>query len=60
MKIPTIEELKAKFTELGYQWMPFHIIGIRSKANEPNKFDDLICLVNGKSSQAQQIPVLIG
>ena len=47
MKTPTIEELKAKFTELGYQWMPFHIIGIRSKANEPNKFDDLICLIDG-------------
>ena len=47
MKAPTIEELKAQFTELGYKWPAFHIVGIRSKANEPNKFDDLIGLVNG-------------
>ena len=47
MRTPTIEELKAKFTELGYKWEPFHLIGIRSAANEPNKFDDLIGVVNG-------------
>ena len=41
MKAPTIEELKAQFTELGYKWPTIHIVGIRSKANEPNKFDDL-------------------
>lgn len=47
MKAPTIEELKAQFTELGYKWPTIHIVGIRSKANEPNKFDDLIGLVQG-------------
>jgi len=47
MKAPTIEELKAQFTELGYKWPTIHVVGIRSKANEPNKFDDLIGLVNG-------------
>jgi len=52
MKIPTIEELKAKFEELGYKWESFHIIGIRSKANVPNKFDDLICVVNGNEVKA--------
>lgn len=47
MKAPTIEELKAQFTELGYKWPTIHVVGIRSKANEPNKFDDLIGLVQG-------------
>ena len=47
MKAPTIEELKAQFTELGYKWPSIHVVGIRSKANEPNKFDDLIGLVQG-------------
>ena len=47
MRTPTIEELKAKFTELGYKWEPFHLIGIRSAANEPNKFDDLIGVIDG-------------
>ena len=47
MKALTIEELKAQFTELGYKWPTIHVVGIRSKANEPNKFDDLIGLVQG-------------
>jgi acid phosphatase class B len=47
MKAPTIEELKAQFTELGYKWPAFHIVGIRSKANLPNQFDDLIGMVQG-------------
>jgi hypothetical protein len=47
MRAPTIEELKAQFTELGYKWPSIHIVGIRSKANLPNQFDDLIGLVQG-------------
>ena len=46
MKKYTIEELKAKFKELGYTWYDFQIIGIRSKANLPNVFDDMIAVVN--------------
>lgn len=46
MKKYTVEELKTKFKESNYQWFDFHIIGIRSKANLPNKFDDLIGIVN--------------
>lgn len=41
----TLEELKSKFTKLGYQWFNFQIVGIRSKADQPDKFDDLIGLV---------------
>jgi hypothetical protein len=47
MKAPTIDELKAQFTELGYKWPSIHVVGIRSKANIPNQFDDLIGLVQG-------------
>lgn len=43
----TIEQLKGEFTRLGYKWPAFHIIGIRSNANIQNKFDDLMCLVEG-------------
>ena len=28
MKAPTIEELKAQFTELGYKWPTIHVVGI--------------------------------
>lgn len=45
MKKPTIQEIKNKFAELGYKWFDFQIVGIRSKANEPNKFDDLIGVI---------------
>ena len=44
MKQLTTQELKAEFNRLGYKWLPFHIIGIRSKADAPDKFDDLIGL----------------
>ena len=39
MKNYTYAELEAEFTRLGYKWPKFHIIGVRSKANEKNKFD---------------------
>ncbi len=45
MKKYSTEELKAEFNRLGYEWSKFHIIGIRSNANVPNKFDDAICLI---------------
>lgn len=47
MNRPTIDQLKAEFSRLGYLWLPFQVIAIRSKANEPNKFDDLIGFVDG-------------
>jgi len=47
MKNYTYEELKAEFTKQGYIWPSFHIIGVRSKANEKNKFDDNIYVING-------------
>ena len=47
MKKYIIPELQAKFSELGYSWFDYHFIGIRSKANLPNVFDDLFAVVNG-------------
>lgn len=45
MKKYNIQELKVEFNRLGYQWFDFQIVGIRSKADSPNKFDDLIGLI---------------
>ena len=47
MKQYTYKELEAKFAELGHQWPTFHLVGVRSAANEKNKFDDTMYLVNG-------------
>ena len=49
MKLYTVDELKSEFNRLGYKWFPFHVVGIRSKANEPNKFDDLIGIVKNNT-----------
>src|SRR3990167_2015060 len=49
MKRYTVDELKLEFSRLGYYWYDFHFIGIRSRANEKNKFDDLFGVVNGAS-----------
>lgn len=49
MKQYTISELKAEFTKLNYKWLPFMVVGIRSKENQKNVFDDLIAIVNGNS-----------
>jgi hypothetical protein len=45
MKKYKVEELQLQFNKLGYKWLPFQIVGIRSKANNSNKFDDLIGLI---------------
>jgi hypothetical protein len=45
----SIEKLKSEFERLGYQWLPFMVVGIRSAANLNNKFDDLIGLVNNNT-----------
>lgn len=47
MKNYTIEEIKNKYADLGYDWPKFHFVGIRSNANVPNKFDDLFGIING-------------
>ena len=47
MKTYSYKELETEFTRLGYTWPQFHLIGVRSKANEKNKFDDSLYLVNG-------------
>jgi len=49
MKKYTIEELQKEYARLGYSWFPFQIVGIRSTANLPNKFDDLIGLIENNT-----------
>jgi hypothetical protein len=51
MKKYTYTELEAKFAELGYQWPTLHVIGVRSAANEKDKFDDMMYLINGPMQQ---------
>src|SRR6478609_2752580 len=46
MRIYPREELKARFEALGYKWLPFQLIGVRSKADVPNRFDDSFYLVD--------------
>lgn len=47
MKAYSYVELENEFRRLGYAWPTLHLIGVRSAANEKNKFDDNIYLVNG-------------
>jgi len=47
MKKYSYTELEQEFTRLGYSWPTVHIIGVRSKANENNKFDDNFYIING-------------
>lgn len=51
MKKYSYTELETEFAGFGYQWPTLHIVGIRSKANEKNKFDDMIYLINGPMMQ---------
>jgi hypothetical protein len=46
MRNYTIDELKNEFKKLNYEFPQFHLVGIRSKANKPNEFDDLIAVIN--------------
>ena len=51
MKKYTYTELEKEFAGFGYQWPTLHIVGVRSKANEKNKFDDQMYLINGPMQQ---------
>ena len=43
---PTINQLKEEFAKYQYDFtMKFHLVGVRSRANVPNKFDDLVGVV---------------
>jgi len=48
MQTPNANKLREIFSKKGYAWMNFHIVGIRSTANEKNKFDDFIGIVDGE------------
>jgi len=50
--------LKERFKSLGFIWPVFHLIGIRSKADKPNEFDDLFYLcdnLTGKKGSFLQL-----
>lgn len=42
-----LQRLKDRFKELGYEWLPFMFIGIRSKETQANKFDDTFIFIDG-------------
>jgi len=46
MKNYKVEDLKKEFAKLNYKWQPFRI---RSDANIPDKFDDLIILIENNN-----------
>lgn len=43
----TIDQVKAVCEKKRYRWLPFQLIGIRSSADKPNAFDDLLGYVDG-------------
>ena len=45
MKRYTTTELKTEFVKNNYTWFNFMLVGVRSKANIPNEFDDLLGVV---------------
>jgi hypothetical protein len=45
--IKNISWIKERFKEHGYQWMPFHLVGIRVKNARANRFDDMLILIDG-------------
>jgi len=47
MKIYTPTELKAEMTRLGLKWLPFQLIGVRSKEDAIDAFDDRFFLIDG-------------
>ena len=46
MKHYNIKELKNEFSKNLYSWYNFQLVGVRSTANLPNQFDDLIGVIN--------------
>lgn len=46
MRIYLRGELHQRFATLGYRWLPFHLVGVRSKADIPNTFDDHFYLID--------------
>jgi hypothetical protein len=46
--IKNISWIKEAFAEHKYQWMQFHIVGLRVKNARPNRYDDMIILIDGE------------
>lgn len=50
MKEYSVTDLRAQFARLGYQWPDgLHLIGVRSKADAPDQFDDTLYLITPDS-----------
>lgn len=47
MKSYTLQNLQERFLQLNFRWPNFHLIGIRSKADIPNEFDDIFYAIIG-------------
>lgn len=45
----SVLKLRELFSRKGYNWMNFHVVGIRSEANKNNSFDDYIGIVDGEN-----------
>lgn len=48
MTVKTPQQIQARFQELGFKWFPFHLVGIRSKEDKPDVFDDHFYLFKGE------------
>jgi hypothetical protein len=49
MKSYALLEFKTRFVKLNLAWYPFHLIGVRSKADAPNQFDDKFYVITNGS-----------
>lgn len=50
MKTYTTLELMSQFAKLKYKWPAFHMVGVRSKADLPDSFDDTFYLLSEVNS----------
>lgn len=52
MKPYTVEEIHARMHDFGYTILDFHLVGIRSKEDKPDAFDDLLYVIDTEIKQA--------
>jgi len=48
MKNYTVEEIQARFKELGFTWHNCQLVGIRSREDKPDVFDDVMHVFNNE------------
>lgn len=52
MKTYTVEEIHSRMKQLGFTIPEFHLVGIRSKADKADSFDDLFYVIDTEVKQA--------